>query len=115
MELTNALVVRDRAEIGEVPWQPVPACRGVFEKELWRQGDFVDALIRYDPGSTAPGGPHGTADHHIWVVSGAATIAGRPVEAGSYVYVPRGTSHPIGDVGQDGCIMLQMHRPSLDR
>jgi hypothetical protein len=112
MELTSALVTLDPAEIDKLPWQPVPACPGVSEKELWRRGDFVDALIRYEPGSATRGGPHTTADHHIWVVSGAATVAGRPVEAGSYVYVPRGIAHPIRDIGPDGCLLLQMHRPS---
>jgi hypothetical protein len=111
MELASALVALDPAEIDRMPWQPVTRCPGVYDKELWRQGDFVDALIRYESAAATPGGPHPSADHHIWVVSGAATIAGRPVTAGSYVYVPRGVSHPVGDVGPDGLLLLQMHRP----
>jgi mannose-6-phosphate isomerase-like protein (cupin superfamily) len=78
--------------------------------DLWRLGEAHDALIAYDPGSGTPGGPHSGA-HHIWVVSGSASIAGRRVLAGSHIYVPPGTSHPVTDVGPEGCTMLQVHRP----
>ncbi|MEV4709416.1 cupin domain-containing protein [Actinoplanes sp. NPDC049316] len=108
--LRDALVTLDPAEIDQLPWWPVPDCAGVVAKDLWRAGDLHDALISYEPGSATPGRPHPTAHHHIWVVSGSASIAGRPVVAGSYLYVPPGTDHPIA-AGAGGCLLLQMHRP----
>ncbi len=88
----------------------VTGCPGVQDKELWRFGDFVQALIRYAPAASTPGRPHLAAHHHIWVVSGAATIAGRRLVAGSYLHVPPDTPHEIV-AGTDGCLLLQMHRP----
>lgn len=100
-----------REEIGRSGWQPVQACPGVCQKVLWRSAGFVDALIRFEPGSRTPGRPHEGADHHIWVVRGQATIAGQPVVAGSYVHVPMDTEHPIRNVGSGSCVLLQMSRP----
>jgi glyoxylate utilization-related uncharacterized protein len=98
------------AEIDQLPLLPVAKIAGVHVRELWRRGDFVDALIVYEAGATTPGLPHFGADHHIWVVSGEVTIAGRQLAAGAYVYVPPGAAHPI-NAGQEGCTLLQMHRP----
>lgn len=102
-------------EVDDLPWEPVAGCVGVHEKVLWRLGDFVQALIRYQPGCASPGEPHLAAHHHIWVVSGAATIAGRRLLAGSYMHVPPGVWHPVENVGPDGCTVLQMHRPHAPR
>lgn len=99
-----------RDEIDRLEWRAVPGCPGVLAKDLWRSGDLHDALISYPPHSGTPGRPHTGAHHHIWVVSGSATIAGRPVATGSYAYVAPGTAHPI-DAGAQGCLLLQMHRP----
>ena len=99
-------------EIAQTPWQCVPGCPGVQEKELWRSGDAVDALIQYEPESFTPGHHHRAGHHHIWVISGSATIGDRSVVAGSYVYVPPAVDHPIHDIGAEGCTILQMHRPS---
>ena len=98
-------------EIDRFRWQPVAGCPGVYEKELWRLGDYVQALIRYDNGASSDGEPLLAGHEHIWVVSGAATIAGRRMIAGSYMHVPPGKRHPIEDVGPEGCTLLQMHRP----
>ena len=105
------LVALNAMEIDGLPWEPVPDCPGVYEKELWRLGDFVQALIRYNTGATTMGKPLLAGHEHIWVVSGAATIAGRRMLAGSYLHVPPGQRHPVEDVGPEGCTLLQMHRP----
>lgn len=105
------LAVLPADEVERLPWLPVPACPGVVEKTLWQFGDFVVALVRYSPGSGSPGRPHLAAHHHIWVVSGTAALAGRRLEAGSYVHVPPGVEHGVGEVGPDGWVILQMHRP----
>lgn len=112
-ETLNTMLTMQPIEIDELPWQPVPTCPGVRVQDLWRFGDIHYALISYAPGSSTPGKPHTGARHHIWVVSGSATIAGQRIVAGSYVYVPPGTTHPIGDIPAEGCLLLQMHRPLL--
>lgn len=108
----QALTILGPADIGRRPWVAVPDCPGVRAKELWRFGDAIDALIDYAPGASTPGQPHLTAHHHIWVLSGEATVAGQRVVAGSYVYVPRGVAHRVAEVGAGGCTLLQLHRPS---
>lgn len=104
-----SLLALGPTEIDQLPWQPVPGCPGVEDKELWRSGDLVHALIRYAPGSRTAGRPHRIADHHIWVLDGTATIGGRRVVAGTYLHVPPTTEHPIQDVGPEGCTLLQLH------
>lgn len=110
-ETLETLLTMQPTEIDQLPWQPVPDCPGVRVKDLWRCGSTHDALISYAPGSGTPGKPHPGVRHHIWVVSGSATIAGQRVVAGSYVSVPPGTAHPIGDIAAEGCLLLQMHHP----
>jgi mannose-6-phosphate isomerase-like protein (cupin superfamily) len=115
LEALESLYSVDPQQIDELPWEPVPRCPGVDEKTLWRLGDFVEALIRYQPNATTPGAPHLAAHHHIWVVSGAAKMAGRRLTAGSYMHVPPGVRHQVEDVGGEGCTILQMHRPHPPR
>jgi hypothetical protein len=107
----EALTTLDPTDIETLPWRPVTGCPGVRAAELWRSGHSVDALIAYEPMASTPGQPHPAANHHIWVVSGAARLAGRHLTAGSYAYVAPGVAHPIGDVGPEGCVILQIHRP----
>jgi ChrR Cupin-like domain len=110
---SDTIQIRGPAEIDWLPWAEVPGCPGVRVTELWRSGDVHDALIAYQPGASTPGPSHPSAQHHIWVISGSASIAGRRVVAGSYVYVPPDTAHPITEVGPEGCTLLQMHRPQV--
>ena len=106
----SAMYCLDAQSVDELSWENVAHCDGVEQKVLWWLGDFVQALLRYSPGATTPGVPHLAAHHHIWIVSGTVTIAGRPLGQGSYLHVPPGVAHPATS-GQDGCTMLQMHRP----
>ena len=108
----EALFALTATDIDRVRWQAVTGCPGVRAKELWRRGDLVDAMIAYEAGARTPGVAHRAAHHHIWVVSGRATVAGRGVSAGGYVYVPPGVGHPI-EAGAEGCVLLQMHRPFM--
>lgn len=110
MEMTlDRLLMLSPAVIDQIAWRDVQGCPGVKAKELWHHGALVHALIAYGPGASTPGAPHPYADHYIWVISGAATIAGERITAGSYVHVPPGVIHPIGDVGREGCVLLQLH------
>lgn len=105
------LTVLSPTDIDAVGWQPVVDCPGVRVKELWRSGDLVQALIWLEPGARTPGQPHLAATHHLWIVSGEASIAGRTLPAGSYVHVPAGAAHPIVGRGARGCTVLQLHVP----
>jgi quercetin dioxygenase-like cupin family protein len=110
-EALTSLAVRTDADIEALPWEDVPGCPGVHDKVLWRFGDYVEAVVRYGPGSSSRGNPHLAAHHHIWVISGEATIAGHLVGPGSYVHVPPGVAHPVDAVAAEGLTILQMHRP----
>ena len=106
---THATVeILDPGNIDQLAWKSVPGCPGVRAAELRSAGNAHDVLIAYQPGAGTPGQPHSGLSHHIWVVSGSATIAGRRVTAGFYVYVPPGTSHPVTEVGPEGCTLLQI-------
>jgi len=107
----DGLLAVGPAEIDQMPWRPVTGCPGVRAKELCHVDGFVHALIGYDPGAGTPGVPHPGAHHHIWVVSGAATVAGHRLAAGSYLYVPPGVAHPIVADPEAGCTLLQLHSP----
>ena len=106
----SAMYCLDAQAIDELKWENVAHCAGVEQKVLWWLGDFVQALLRYSPGSATPGVPHLAAHHHIWIVFGAVTIAGRPLGQGSYLHIPPGVAH-LAVAGEDGCTILQMHRP----
>lgn len=114
-ESLKLLWVVDADDVDEMPWTPVPRSPGVHEKVLWHFANYVEALIKLEPGAVIDGAPHLAASHHIWVVSGSASIAGRLLSAGSYVHVPPGVSHPIVAVGPEGATLLQMHRPHPSR
>lgn len=110
VDALSALYSLDAEAIEQLRWDEVAGCPEVHQKVLWRLGDFAQALLRYGPGATTPGIPHLAAHHHIWVVAGTVTIAGRPLGEGSYMHVPPGVSH-LASAGADGCTILQMHRP----
>lgn len=109
METTmHTVLALDPQQIAGCPWTPVTGCEGVLVKELWRRGDLVDALLRYEPGAGTPGAPH-SVDQHLWVVAGEVTVDGRHLPAGSYIHVPAGTPHPLRATGSMGCVLLQSH------
>lgn len=106
----SAMYCLDAHAIDELKWENVAHCTGVKQKVFWLLGDFVQALLRNSPGSATPGVPHLAVPHHIWIVSGAVTIAGRPLGQGSYLHIPPDVAHPAVAT-EDGCTILQMHRP----
>jgi mannose-6-phosphate isomerase-like protein (cupin superfamily) len=110
-QLLTSLHALDADEIDAMPWTDVPGAPGVQEKTLWQLGGFTQALIHVRPGAVVPGDAHLAAHHHIWIVSGTATVAGRRMTAGSYLHVPPDVEHEIHDVGLEGLTFLQMHRP----
>jgi quercetin dioxygenase-like cupin family protein len=105
------LIVASSAEVDALPWQPLGNTPGVSHKVLWRSGDVVLGLIRLEPGAENPAHVHQGAHHHILVTHGSATMIGRPLDAGSYVYVPPGVAHEVVDVGPEGCTFFYTYRP----
>lgn len=105
------LLVRHSAAIATDAWENLRDLPGVGQKILWRSGDVTIGLIRVDPGAEKPAHVHHGAHHHIWMVSGEATMVGQRVDAGSYVYIPPGVEHEVTDVGPDGCVFFYTYRP----
>jgi quercetin dioxygenase-like cupin family protein len=105
----SGVTVADSMDIERRPWVAVAGCAGVRAKELVRSSDTTCVLIAFEPGATTPGSPHPNVQHHIWVVSGVAAVAGRQLPAGSYVFVPRGVAHPIA-ADASGCLLLQVQQ-----
>jgi uncharacterized RmlC-like cupin family protein len=105
------LMVRPAQDVDALPWEPLPGETGVSAKVLWRSGDVAVGLVRVDAGAQKRAHTHFSAHHHIWVVSGAATMVGRSLTAGAYVYVPPGVEHAVTDVGPEGVVFFYTYRP----
>jgi quercetin dioxygenase-like cupin family protein len=105
------LIVLSAQEVDSTPWKPLGDTPGVTHKLLWRSGDVVLGLMRLEPGAENPAHVHQGAHHHILVTQGSATMIGRSLEAGSYVYVPPGIPHEVVDVGPQGCTFFYTYRP----
>jgi len=104
------LLIHTAPDIDAMPWQPIGA-QGVDHKVLWQSGDVVIGLIRVAAGATKPEHVHHGAHHHIWITRGSCEMVGTAVEAGSYVYIPPGVPHAVGNVGPEGCEFFYTYRP----
>ncbi len=62
-----------------------------------------------DPGGSLEPHRHTRAAHHIWVLSGHASISGEGVGPGAYVHIPAGVEHGIAHAGPEGCRMLYLY------
>lgn len=103
------LLVATSADIEGMPWTtPMP---GVHQKILWQSGDTTLGLMKVDAGHENPEHVHHAAHHHIWVLAGDATMVGKHVGAGSYVYIPPTVAHAVTEVGPDGCTFFYTYRP----
>lgn len=105
------LMVLGASDVEALAWEPMEGQSGVFSKTLWRSGDVAIGLIRVDAGFEKAVHVHHGAHHHIWVVSGAATMVGEQVTAGAYVYIPPGVEHEVTHVGSDGVTFFYTYRP----
>lgn len=105
------LMVLDTDQVDALAWSPMPGQTGVWSKILWRSGDVAIGLIRVDAGAEKAAHVHHGAHHHIWIVSGSATIVGRALAAGSYVHIPPGFEHEVTAVGPAGVTFFYTYRP----
>src|SRR3954470_1782535 len=105
------LAVRSTSDIWAMPWEPLRDLEGVGHKTLWRSGAVTTGLIRVEHGHEKPAHVHYGAHHHIWLVSGACTMVGERVTAGSYLYIPPGVEHAVTDVAPEGVVFFYTHRP----
>lgn len=108
---SDAVTVVARPDIDGRPWEPLRGIAGVEHKVLWRSGQMIVGLVRLAPGAEEPGHRHHDADHHMYVLEGAARIAGQFVSSGGFCYVPAGVPHSTTDVGPDGCTFFYTYVP----
>jgi glyoxylate utilization-related uncharacterized protein len=105
------VIFRTTHDIWAMDWEPLRDLDGVGHKVLWQSGAVTVGLIRVEPGAEKPPHVHHHAHHHIWIVSGAATMLGQRITASSYLYIPPGIVHEVTDVGPEGCVFFYSHRP----
>ncbi|MDQ1248057.1 MAG: hypothetical protein QG597_2429 [Actinomycetota bacterium] len=105
------LIVLSSTEVEELPWLQLGDDPGVTQKLLWRSGAVRLGLMRVAPGSVNPVHTHPDAQHHILVTAGEATMVGRRLGVGSYLYVPPGVPHGVTDVGPEGVTFFYTFRP----
>ena len=82
-------------EIESRPWQPFRDMEGLQIKDLSNDGRCVSGLFLLRPGVQEAPHSHALGTHHLWVVDGEVTMAGRLLRAGSYIHVPPGVTHTM--------------------
>ncbi len=105
------LIVMTAADVEAQPWQQLGDDPGVTQKLLWKSGSVLLGLIRISAGCENPVHTHTRAQHHILVTQGEATMLGKRMAAGAYLYVPPGTPHGVSDVGDEGVTFFYTYRP----
>ena len=105
------LIAMSASDVEAMPWQQMGEDPGVTQKLLWRSGSVRLGLMRIEPGSENPIHTHATAQHHILVTQGEASMLGKRMSAGAYIYVPPGVPHGVTEVGPDGVTFFYTYRP----
>jgi quercetin dioxygenase-like cupin family protein len=100
--------VLDRAQVQAAVLNRTEGPGGVHRAILWEQGGSTAGLLALDSGVSMPEHTHRGHCHHVWVVSGTATVLGRQLEPRSYFYVPPGTPHAT-EAGPDGCELFYLY------
>jgi quercetin dioxygenase-like cupin family protein len=90
-------------------WHKLDPFEGVDYKLLWRSGESVAGILRIAPGSSVSPHAHVRSQHHMWVIDGSAEMLHEHVGPGTYLHIPAGAEHGIGDVGDDGCTVLYLY------
>jgi quercetin dioxygenase-like cupin family protein len=86
---------------GEAGWRPGPVT-GSRVKPLLGRSTF---LLELAPGATFPAHDHDHGAEQCLVISGSVRSGETHVEAGDYVFMPRGSHHEPLETS-DGCVLL---------
>ncbi|HET6953735.1 MAG TPA: cupin domain-containing protein [Acidimicrobiales bacterium] len=104
-----APTVLDQSAIEALPWLPLEGFAGVSFRLMWRSGKSVAGMMHVAPGAELSPHEHRYSHHHMWVLDGYGTAMGRPVTPGTYLHIPAGVEHGLGDVGPQGCTFLYLY------
>jgi quercetin dioxygenase-like cupin family protein len=104
----RALVLHP-AEIADLPETPLGALHGVRRRVLWQSGNSESGVLDIAAGNRLGLHAHRANQHHLWVLSGAADIAGQRVPEGGYAHIPAGIEHDIDATATEGCSLLYLY------
>lgn len=103
--------VLDAGAIALLPSEPLgPRLGAATNAVLWRDSTSMAGLLTVAGGDRLGTHTHHRNHHHIWVVRGAARIAGELLSEGSYAHIPAGVEHDIDATGTDGCTVFYLYQ-----
>ena len=110
METSNPRpVVITGSEVEALPSKRLSHTAGVTHRVLWESGASMAGVMDVEAGHRLGRHAHRANHHHIWVLSGRATILDVEVGPGSYVHVPAGVTHDIDATATDGCSVFYLY------
>lgn len=111
-EITPTLL--DAAAIAQLTSEPFgPNPGAATNTVLWRNDTSMAGLLTVTAGQRLGAHRHERNHHHMWVLSGAARVAGARLDAGGYAHIPAGVEHDIDATGTDGCTVFYLYlRPA---
>ena len=95
------------AQLTSEPFGPRPGA--ATNTVLWRNGSSMAGLLTVAAGEHLGAHTHHRNHHHLWVVRGAAVVAGAQLEGGGYAHVPAGVEHDIDASDTDGCTVFYIY------
>ena len=96
------------AQLTSEPFGPRPSA--ATNTVLWHDGASMAGLLTVTAGERLGAHTHHRNHHHIWVVSGAARIAGQLLAEGGYAHIPAGVEHDIDATGTAGCTVFYLYQ-----
>jgi quercetin dioxygenase-like cupin family protein len=106
----NALAESAKAltssDVQELPWEHLHDVQEAVTKVLWRSGQSLAGILRLEGGASLGRHVHSNGEHHAYVLEGRCLFDSKPLPAGSYIHVPRGTRHEVVGDQPDGCRIL---------
>ena len=92
-----------------LPLTPLGPLQGVVHRVLWRNESSMAGVLTVEAGHRLGAHAHRVNHHHLWVLSGRATILGTELGPGSYVHVPSGVEHDIDASSTGGCTVFYLY------
>ena len=97
------------AEVAELPKTRLGSVSGVENQLLWADETAAAGVLTVQKGHRLGAHTHRQNHHHLWVLSGAATVLGQEIGPGSYVHVPSGVEHDIDATATEGCTVYYLY------